>query len=69
MSTFSFIEATEWHCVGCDRPLVPTPVKVSYLHSVFNVELMACPGGGFVYVPESLALGKMLEVDKLLEDK
>ena len=46
MSTFPFIEATEWHCAGCDRPLVPTPVKVSYLHSVFNVELMACPGQG-----------------------
>ena len=29
MSTFSFIEATEWHCAGCDRPLVPTPVKVN----------------------------------------
>ena len=55
--------------MGCDRPLVPTPVKVTYLHSVFNVELMACPGCGFVYVPESLALGKMLEVEKLLEDK
>ena len=24
MSTFSFIEATEWHCAGCDRPLVVT---------------------------------------------
>lgn len=69
MSTFSFSEPTEWHCAGCDRPLAPTLIKVRYLNSVFNVELMACPGCGFVYVPESLAQGKMLEVEQLLEDK
>ena len=69
MSTFSFLEATNWQCAGCNRPLEPTQVKVSYLGSVFNVELMACTGCGFILVPENLALGKMLEVEQLLEDK
>lgn len=69
MSTFSFAEATAWQCAGCNRPLEPAEVKVTYLNSVFSVELMVCPGCGFVLVPESLAVGKMLEVEQLLEDK
>jgi hypothetical protein len=69
MSTFSFIESTSWHCHGCSQPLQPTTVNVTYLSSVFNVELMACPQCGFILVPEKLAVGKMLEVEQLLEDK
>ena len=69
MSTFSFSEATDWQCAGCNQPLQPTQVKVTYLNSVFNVELMACPQCGFILVPEGLAVGKMLEVEQLLEDK
>jgi NAD-dependent SIR2 family protein deacetylase len=69
MSTFSFIEATSWHCNECSQPLQPTKVNVTYLNSVFNVELMACPQCGVILVPESLAVGKMLEVEQLLEDK
>jgi len=33
------------------------------------VELPACAVCGLVLVPEALALGKMLEVEKILEDK
>ena len=69
MSTFSFIEKTTWQCAGCNLALQPAKVNVSYLNSVFNVELMACPGCGFILVPEDLAVGKMLEVEQLLEDK
>ncbi len=69
MNTFSFIEATTWQCAGCYQPLQPVKVNVSYLNSVFNVELMACPQCGFILVPEKLAVGKMLEVEQLLEDK
>ena len=69
MSTFSFIEKTSWQCADCDQPMQPTKVNVTYLNSVFNVELMACPKCGLILVPESLAAGKMLEVEKLLEDK
>ncbi len=69
MSTFSFIENTSWHCAGCSHPLQPTQVNVTYMNSVFNVELMACPECGVILVPEKLAVGKMLEVEQLLEDK
>ena len=33
------------------------------------VELPLCPVCGFVYVPEELAVGKVLAVEKALEDK
>jgi len=69
MSTFSFLEATVWHCAGCNQPLQPAKMQVTYLNSAFDVELMACPSCGFTLVPESLAVGKMLEVEQLLEDK
>ncbi|MGI6657575.1 MAG: DVU_1557 family redox protein [Desulfobulbus sp.] len=69
MSTFSFVEATGWQCAACNQPLQPAHVRVSYLNSVFDVELMSCPQCGFIFVPESLAEGKMREVELLLEDK
>ena len=69
MSQFSFVEKTDWCCGQCNRPLQPTKVQVTYLKSAFHVELMACPDCGFTLVPESLAIGKMLEVEQLLEDK
>ncbi len=69
MSQFSFLEATDWHCAHCNQPLQPSKVQVNYLNSAFHVELMACPSCGFTLVPESLAIGKMLEVEQLLEDK
>lgn len=69
MSTFSFLAETDWHCAACSESLQPAKVNVTYLNSVFTVELMACPGCGFILVPEELAMGKMLEVEQLLEDK
>ena len=42
---------------------------VKYLDNAFPVELPRCPRCGQVFVPESLAVGKMLDVEKALEDK
>ena len=69
MSTLSFAVPTTWSCAACNQALQPREVTISYLHSVFHVELMACSRCGFVLVPEELAVGKMLEVEQLLEDK
>ncbi|HOI94695.1 MAG TPA: hypothetical protein PK250_08320 [Syntrophobacter fumaroxidans] len=44
-------------------------VNVSYLGSSFPVDLPRCPRCGLVFVPEELALGRMAEVERLLEDK
>jgi hypothetical protein len=42
---------------------------VSYLGSAYPVDLWKCPTCDLVPVPEDLALAKMIEVEKALEDK
>ncbi len=59
----------EWLCSKCNLPLVMGKVNVSYLGSMFPVDLYRCPSCGQVFIPEDLAAGKMAEVEKLLEDK
>ena len=56
-------------CAKCRQPLVVGKVNASYLGNSFPVDLLRCPGCGFTYVPEALALGKMLQVEQALEDK
>ncbi len=58
-----------WECGRCGVALQPGKVTVSYLGNAFPVDLLKCPSCGLVFVPEELALGKMLEVEKMLEDK
>lgn len=59
----------EWLCSACNLPLETGKVNVSYLGSMFPVDLYGCPRCGQVFIPEDLATGKMAEVEKLLEDK
>ncbi len=56
-------------CLKCNVPLETGKVTVRYMESAFPVELPRCPRCGLVYVPEPLAVGKMLDVEKALEDK
>lgn len=56
-------------CLKCSVKLVKGKAKFRYLENGFPVELPVCPVCGFVYVPESLAVGKVLSVEKSLEDK
>jgi hypothetical protein len=62
-------EAKNWLCARCHCALIIKKVDVSYLGSSFPVELPVCPQCGQVFVPEALALGRMAEVEKMLEDK
>ncbi|MCB8983422.1 MAG: hypothetical protein H6659_06345 [Ardenticatenaceae bacterium] len=62
-------DAANWVCARCQVPLVTKKVDVSYLGSSFPVDMPVCPQCGQVFVPEALALGKMAEVEKTLEDK
>jgi hypothetical protein len=56
-------------CLQCDLPLEMGKVNVAYLGSMFPVNLLRCPKCGQTFIPEDLALGKMAEVEKILEDK
>ena len=58
-----------WVCSSCGQPLVKGKVDISYLGNSFPVELLKCPTCDMVFIPEELALGKMNEVEKALEDK
>ena len=54
-------------CMKCKVPLVKGKAKFMYLENGFPVEMPVCPKCGFVYVPEELALGKVLAVERALE--
>ena len=60
---------TTWWCGKCDVALEMGKVDVVYLGSSYPVDLLRCPQCGQVFIPEAIALGKMLAVEKLLEDK
>lgn len=62
-------ESMPWLCDKCKKELVQKKVKVRYLEGNFEVELTKCPDCNMVFINEELALGKMLEVEKELEDK
>jgi hypothetical protein len=62
-------EMSGWQCGHCHIPLTIKPVQIEYLGSAFPVDLPVCTQCGLVFIPESLALGKMAEVEKSLEDK
>ena len=58
-----------YRCLKCGVPLVKGNAVFGYLGNAFPVELPVCPKCGFVFVPEELAMGKVLSVEKVLEDK
>lgn len=58
-----------WKCYRCSEKLVLGPVQVEYLGNNMTAKLLQCPSCYMVLVPEELAVGKVAEVEKLLEDK
>jgi hypothetical protein len=64
-----FEGADSWLCVRCSRALVSSKATLNYLNRDFEAELMCCPSCGKVFIGEALALGRMLEVERSLEDK
>ena len=56
-------------CYKCQKELVPTKAYLSYLGHSFSTELLKCPQCGEVYIPESLAKGRIADVEMQLEDK
>ncbi len=63
------INAEGWVCAKSQEKLVRMSVKLDYMNMSFEVELPRCPKCGFTFIPPELAEGKMLEAEKILEDK
>ncbi len=53
----------------CGVLLEAGKVTVEYLGNAYPVDLLKCPQCGLVLVSEELAMGRMAEVEKTLEDK
>ncbi|MGE4537525.1 MAG: DVU_1557 family redox protein [Desulfovibrio sp.] len=62
-------QSGDWTCAGCGGPLEPRETDVTYLEGGFNITLLTCPKCNMALLPEYVAMGKMLEVEQLLEDK
>jgi hypothetical protein len=58
-----------WVCADCGVPLEMGKVDIAYLGNSFPVDLLKCPNCGLALIPEELALSKLAEVEKTLEDK
>ena len=67
-ASFSFQDEGLWRC-ACGGTLEMRRVAACYLGSRFEIELPVCGKCGFILVPESLAQGKMRDVERILEDK
>ncbi len=62
-------DAGQWLCDQCRCPLEQREMQAFYLGSAFSVSLPTCPQCALTLVPKSLSEGKMLEVERMLEDK
>ena len=62
-------EANEWSCAACGGKLEVVKVGFTYMKGNFEVDLPACKGCGLVLVSEELAIGKMADAERILEDK
>jgi hypothetical protein len=62
-------EDMEWRCFKCNQPLAVGPALVDYLGNELTTDLPMCPTCSKVLISEQLAVGKVAEVEKILEDK
>ncbi|MCR4963612.1 MAG: hypothetical protein K6B40_07025 [Firmicutes bacterium] len=56
-------------CCSCQMPLRSAKTHVSYMDSTFSTLLLRCPRCGQPYLDEETALGKVAEVEMILEEK
>lgn len=63
------LQGGEYLCAQCGVPLENGPMTLHYMGHDFPILMPKCPVCGQGLIPESLALGKILEVERGLEDK
>lgn len=69
MSLVFMPEDMDWVCEPCGERLEAGKVELTYIGNSFHVELPVCPKCGAVYIYEQLTMGRVHEVEQLLEDK
>ena len=63
------IDDRAWKCAKCNKPLELKKTVFRYLGRDITHEVHRCPVCGKVFIPKSLAEGRMAEVEEQLEDK
>ena len=56
-------------CLKCNRTLEYENTNLYYLGNRLSEKFLRCPVCKQVYIPEDVALGKMVEAEESLEDK
>lgn len=56
-------------CGKCDIPLENSELVLHYMGNDFPILMPKCPQCGQGFIPEDLATGKILQVERALEDK
>lgn len=59
----------ELTCGKCHIPLENAPLTLHYMGNDFPILMPRCPRCGIEFIPEDLAIGKILDVERALEDK
>ena len=62
-------EAADWNCTCGGGVLKIVKVGFTYQKGNFEVDLPACSACGMVLISEELAIGKMADAERILEDK
>jgi hypothetical protein len=56
-------------CAKHQVPLEPGKISLTYQGHTFPVDVLCCPICGQALIPEETAKGRMLEVERTLEEK
>lgn len=59
----------EIRCFKCNKKLEEREVCFQYLGRELFYKVLSCPECGQVFIPESLAKGKMKQVETMIEGK
>lgn len=59
----------EWVCAKCDIELEPAKAQITYMGYGFTIDVLECPRCHIILVTEDMAVNKMAEAEKALEDK
>ena len=62
-------ETKGWSCTACGGELELVKVGFTYMKGNFEIDLPACRNCDMVLVSEELAIGKMADAERILEDK
>lgn len=58
-----------WKCGRCGGDLVKRKTLFEYMGRTFSENIYNCPKCDLVLIDSALALGRMAEVEEILEDK